>query len=71
VIITKAAPAAFVAAAALSPRTPGPRIATTSPGFVPGSSTAHRMPAPSGLNSVATIGSRLSGTGSNIASGPR
>jgi hypothetical protein len=68
--MTKLAPASFAAAAAQSPRTPGPRIATTSPGWVPGTSTPQRIAAPSGLNSVATTGSRLSGAGSSIESHP-
>ena len=63
--------ARFAAAAELKPRIPGPNTATMSPGPVSGISTAQRMPAPSGLKAVASTGSRLSGTGSNMASGAR
>src|SRR6185312_6910474 len=71
VTITNAAPASFAAAAAHSPRTPGPRTATTSPGPVPGTVTPQRIPAPSGLNKVATAGPRSSATGNSIESGAR
>ena len=66
--LARAALLAVAAAAALSPLMPGPSTATTSPGFVSGTSTAHRMPAPSGLNIVATTGSRESGIGSRSES---
>ena len=41
------------------------------PAVVPGTVTPQRMPAPSGLNTVASTGSSPSGTGSSIESGPR
>ncbi len=71
VTITNAAPASFAAAAAERPRTPGPSTATTSPSEVPGTVTAQRTPAPSGLNSVATTGSSTSGMRWTMVSGPR
>ena len=46
-------------------------MATTSPGWVSGISTAQRIPAPSGLNSVAVTGSSSSGTAISIESGRR
>ena len=46
VIITNSAPASLAAAAAHSPRMPGPSTATTSPGPVPGIVAPQRIPAP-------------------------
>src|SRR5947207_1767593 len=47
------APAARAAMTLVSPRGPGPRTRTVSPGPVAGISTAQRNPAPSGLNMTA------------------
>ena len=65
------APASLAAAATARPRMPGPRTATTAPGCRSGTVTPQRMPAPSGLNTVAVTGSRPAGTGSSWASGWR
>ena len=69
--MTKPAPASFAAAVAHSPRMPGPSTATTSPDPVPGIVAPQRIPAPNGLNNVATTGSSALGTGSTIESGAR
>ena len=50
VTMIRSAPAARAAMTLASPRWPGPRISTVSPGPVRGISTAQRNPAPSGLN---------------------
>src|SRR3954470_22807961 len=71
VSMTKSAPASLAPAAAHSPRMPGPRTATTSPGPVAGIVAPQRIPAPSGLNTVARTGSSAAGTGSTIESGAR
>lgn len=71
VTITNPAPAPFAAAAAHSPRIPGPSTATTSPGLVSGIVTPQRIPAPSGLNKVATSGLRSPATRNTIESGAR
>src|SRR5205085_11511350 len=44
---------------------------TTSPAEVPGTVTPQRMPAPNGLNTVASTGSTSDGTGNTNASGAR
>ena len=49
------APASRAAITLASPRCPGPRISTVSPGPVRGISTAQRKPAPSGLNITARL----------------
>ena len=55
--MTNPAPTSRTATTEEIPRIPGPRTATTSPFSVPGTVTAHRTPAPSGLNKVAITGS--------------
>ncbi len=65
------APAARAATSAHTPRIPGPRIATMSPGAVFGNVAPQRTPAPIGLKRVAVTGSRASGTFNSMLSGLR
>ena len=69
--MTKRAPASLAAAAADRPRTPGPSTATTSPGFVPGTTAPQRMPLATALYMQASDGSRSDGTDTSWLSGDR
>ena len=67
----RSAPAARAAMTLVSPRWPGPRISTVSPGPVRGSSTAQRNPAPSGLKITAMLGGMSARMRCGIENGSR